>query len=221
MGRVCVCRVVPHPHPQIKQQPAIIMSLRCASPERRGAAFCSSFTPLGARARSQCAGLPHGGARADSVSKLTLINPPDLLVVAADWAASPALAAPGGAGAGPARLRRHLAEISFLSVDIPGLEIRTGPRAAKEPWAAISLLVGALGPVGTNAARLAGYPASTATVVPPRNGRCWLSTNASVARDSTPNATALVVTRRNPPTHPNTGQHQVTSLPLRRKPPQP
>ena len=100
----------------------------------------------------------------DAVSKLTLTNPLDMLVVAADWAPSPGLAAPGGAGAGPVRLRRHLAEIAFLRVDIPSLEIRTGPRATNAPWAAISLLAGALGPVGTNAARLAGYPTSTATV---------------------------------------------------------
>ena len=40
-----------------------------------------------------------------------------------------------------------------------------GARASTAPWSAIALLSGALGPVGTNAARLAAYPQSTATIV--------------------------------------------------------
>ena len=48
---------------------------------------------------------------------------------------------------------------------LPDLEIVDGARASTAPWSAIALLSGALGPVGTNAARLAAYPQSTATVV--------------------------------------------------------
>ena len=101
----------------------------------------------------------------DAISKLTLLNPLDLNILAADWLASPALAALAGGAAAAVLQRSNLAEIRFLSVPLPDLEIVDGARAFTAPWAAISLLSGALGPVGTNAARLSSYPLGTATVV--------------------------------------------------------
>ena len=91
----------------------------------------------------------------DAIAGLSLQNPNQLLIVAADWNLAPGLAAPG-AGAAQAAARVRFTEISFLAAaSVTSLEIASGPRARTAPWAAISLLTGALGPVGRNPLRLA------------------------------------------------------------------
>ena len=112
-------------------------------------------------------GLAPPGVMYDNVAELHVIigdlvlqNPNSLLITANDWNAAPALASPGAAAA-QAAARARFEQISFLgAAPIPSLEIAAGPRARKAPWAAISLLAGALGPVGRNLARFAaGSPA--------------------------------------------------------------
>ena len=89
------------------------------------------------------------------ISALTLQNPNALDITANDWNAAPALTPPGAAPA-QANARARFNEISFLAAaPITSLEITTGPRARSSPWAAISLLAGALGPIGRNHLRLA------------------------------------------------------------------
>ena len=89
------------------------------------------------------------------IAALTLQNPNALHITANDWNAAPALTSPGAAPA-HANARARFKEISFLSAaPITSLEITTGPRARSSPWAAVSLLAGALGPIGRNHLRLA------------------------------------------------------------------
>ena len=89
----------------------------------------------------------------DVIASLPVQNPNLLLIAAADWNPAPALTAPG-AGAAHAAARARFDEVSFLAAaSIPSLEITTGPRARTAPWAAITLLSGALGPVGRNPLR--------------------------------------------------------------------
>ena len=89
------------------------------------------------------------------IGDLVLQNPNSMLITANDWNAAAQLTSPGAAAA-QAAARARFDQIAFLgAASIPSLEITAGPRARKAPWAAISLLAGALGPVGRNAARFA------------------------------------------------------------------
>ena len=89
------------------------------------------------------------------ISALPLQNPNALNITAVDWDLAPALTSPGNAAAQAGALARFN-EISFLAAaPLVSLEISSGPRARTSPWAAITLLAGALGPIGRNFLRLA------------------------------------------------------------------
>ena len=78
-------------------------------------------------------------------------NVPIITIGAADWAAAPPLNLAGGNAAARAAAGR----IRFIGLaSVATLEIQTGPLATIAPWTVISKLVGAIGAVGTQAARV-------------------------------------------------------------------
>ena len=85
----------------------------------------------------------------DFIRSIPAAIPNPFLVQAADWAPFPAFAL---AGAPAARLA--LGQVRYLSLaNVGALEIQFGPMAASAPWTFICKLAGALGGVGTQAAR--------------------------------------------------------------------
>ena len=98
----------------------------------------------------------HGLANAapvlrDDLHEYIKAKVPLVIIMAPEWSPAPAFTLNVGAAA----VRAAAARINFLGLaTIAQLEITSGAAAAVAPWAAICRLAGAMGPVGTQAARL-------------------------------------------------------------------